>query len=273
MSDRERLKAAIDAGDFELFERALSDDPALARADLAWDGGGPVQTALIYLIQAPFHGRCPGGHQSAMLQSLLAAGADADWDPLADPRGETPLMTAVSLYETDLVRALLEHGVDLERRGGVIGGGTALDNGVHFSASREVDLLRANGARCSSLAVAAGAGAFDEVLRRHGTGEALDATALWLASINERMDIVDWLLDAGVDPSSMVEGASLLHWVAWAGRPVAARRLLEAGVDRSLRDPNHGLTAAQWARYRRDEKRWPFPRGLSAVVEVLESEA
>lgn len=262
------VKDAIESGRAQVLATVLATESTLANARIEWDGR--QVDALTYLIQAPFHGLCPRGEELAMTRLLLDAGADADWDAKNDPRGETPLMAAVSLYEDAIVGELIDRGVDLDREGAVVDGGTALDDGIVFAASREVDRLVAAGARTGTLDRAAGAGRLDELLELLGSGEVTGRT-LVSATINARFDCLAALIDAGADPHAIHEDATLLHWAAWHGRADVVEYLLGLGLDPKRVDPNHSLTPKGWALHRRDEKKWPFGDGLTAVIERLDA--
>ena len=65
-------------------------------------------------------------------------------------------------------------------------------------------------------------------------------TALFLATIFRRFDIVELLLDAGADPFAPVRGGSPLHYAAGTGDTTMVNRLLAKGVDASGRDKTGG---------------------------------
>jgi len=262
------IKEAIESGSPAVLGTVLTTDGALANARVSWDGR--EVDALTYAIQAPFHGLCPRGEEVELVRVLLDFGADADWDATTDPRGETPLMSAVSLYEGGMVEELISRGVDLERQGAIVDGGTALDNGVAFAATREIDRLIAAGARTGTSFRAAGAGKVEE-LRGFLADEAPRGRDLVAATMNARLDCLAALIDAGADPRGRYEDATLLHWAAWHGRVDVVEHLLGLGLDPDAKDTNYDLTPKGWALYRRDEKKWPFPDGLTAVIERLEA--
>ena len=261
------LRDAIATGHADALARAVGGDPERANATMSWEER--EVPLLVYLIGAPFHGLCPRGEQTAMAGVLLDAGAAADWDPMTDERAETPLMTAVSVYELGIVDLLIRRGVDLERRGGAVDGGTALDLGIAFAATREVDRLVGAGAELGTQDRAAGGGALDE-LRRHLQDSAPTDRAVVGATINARFRCLAALREAGADLQANYGEASLLHWAAWYGRPEVVEHLLSHGLDPKAVDPNHGRTPRGWALHRRDDKGWPFPDGLTAAAEVLE---
>ncbi len=302
------LRELIDQGDAHGLGRALAANPSLANAEIVWgEEGGNRCHALTYLINAPFHGTCPGGQQVAMARQLLAAGADIE---SRGPRGqgETPLHTAVSLYETDIAALLLDHGANIEALGGCVHNGSPLVLAVHFAATPAADLLVDGGAQVFNLPLAAGCGLLDRMESflsgsglaltekagaRHPADPEAEHSPLWhesahilgkaatYAVINGRLESLDALLDRGLDPNLSVaeEGSrqkgtglekrtTLLHWAAWWGQPESSRRLLERGTDPATRDPEYGLSAKEWAEHRL-ASRWAGLTRQAEVVRIL----
>lgn len=50
-------------------------------------------------------------------------------------------------------------------------------------------------------------------------------------------------------PFTIHNAATALHQAAWFGHLAIAQLLVEAGADRTLRDPSHHARPADWARY------------------------
>ena len=186
LDDPDRLRAA------------LADDPSLARARpdgcrtllhmvLDWPGGRPNRLELI--------------------RALVEAGADVDAPFANGPHTETALHWAASSDDVDGIDLLLDLGADIEARGGVIGGGTALDDAWAFGQWRAARRLVSRGARPTLLAAAA-------------LGLPLDAEgdvtqALWAACHGGQRSSAEALLARGADPS----------WVGWDGlTPAQAAR-------------------------------------------------
>jgi uncharacterized protein len=138
------------------------------------------------------------GHRPRALETfavLLAAGADVD--ARFEGHGETPLMWAASSNDVALIDALLDAGADIEARGAVIGGGTALDDAWAFGQWDAARRLVAGGARPTLPAAAA-------------LGLPLDAAgdvthAFWAACHGGQRGSAEALLARGADPS----------WVGW----------------------------------------------------------
>jgi uncharacterized protein len=129
--------AAIKAGDVEALRAALAADPGLARARP--DG----QRTLLHVL-TDWPGHLPRALE--MLAVLLAAGADVNAQFIGE-HTETPLHWAASADDVVLIDALLDAGAELEARGGVIGGGTALDDAWAFGQWNAARRLVQRGAR------------------------------------------------------------------------------------------------------------------------------
>jgi len=72
-----------------------------------------------------------------------------------------------------------------------------------------------------------------------------------------RMDIFNYLLEAGADPDHRPpfdSGATALHRAAMGDHPVAIHLLLEAGADPEARDLEFHSTPLGWAKYMRRSK-------------------
>jgi len=177
----------------------LADDPSLARARpdgcrtllhmvLDWPGGRPNRLELI--------------------RALVEAGADVNARFENGPHTETPLHWAASSDDVEAIDLLLDLGADIEARGGVIGGGTALDDAWAFGQWAAARRLVSRGARPTLLAAAA-------------LGLPLEASgdvthAFWAACHGGQRSSAEELLARGADPS----------WVGWDGLTAegAARR-------------------------------------------------
>ena len=269
------VKRAIDAGDGEALAALVEADPVAATCVVEWgerDANGWASnrcSALHYVANARFHGTCVEGDPVELATVLLDGGADADWGGSIEV-GETALHTAVSLYERDLAELLIDRGATIEALGGCVDGGTALALAAHFAAIDEVELLVERGAAIYNLPLAAAAGDLSPfivpagliatALARHPddanrkplypTVQAALTRAVHYAAIHGRVEVLDQLVELGADVDATERGTTALHWAAWWGRDLGVEILLEHGADRSLRDPTHNSTAAQWAAHR-----------------------
>jgi len=179
-------ESLVKAGDVEGLRAALAADPSLASSRP--DGS---RTLLHELTDWP--GGLPRRLETLAL--LLEFGADVDARFAGE--GETPLMWAASSDDAELVEALAGAGADLEARGAVIGGGTALDDAWAFGCWNAARALVARGARPTLLAAAA--------LGLPLTAEGDVTEALWAACHGGQRSAAEELVARGADPS----------WVGW----------------------------------------------------------
>ena len=149
----------------------------------------------------------PGGlpRRLEMLGVLVEAGADVN--ARFEGEGETPLMWAASSDDVELVDALLDAGAEIDARGAVIGGGTALDDAWAFGQWAAARRLVERGAQPTLLAAAA--------LGLDVSGEGDVTQAFWAACHGGQRGAAEALLARGADPS----------WVGWdALTPAGAAR-------------------------------------------------
>lgn len=147
---------------------------------------------------------------------------------------ETPLHWAASSDDVAVLDALLDHGADIEARGGVIGDGTPLADAVAFGQWRAARHLVARGAQLA-LWQAAALGFLDQV-RAHFAGAALrtwtaagprpgdppdEVThAFWCACHGGQQDVAEYLLARG----------AIINWVGYDNlTPLGAAR--RSGAD------------------------------------------
>ena len=159
-----RRKRLIESGDVAGLRELLAQHPELATAQVSSALSGTSSSALEYVAVARFHGSLDGDVAGDLARTLLAAGARPDGP---NRSGDTPLVTAASYGEVDMVRALLAAGADVEAVGGSIpGGGTALAHAVHYGMPEIVDLLVDAGAVVHGIVEAAGTGAIPDAMLR-----------------------------------------------------------------------------------------------------------
>ena len=183
--------AAIQAGDVEALERLLAQDPSHATARV-----GP--RTLLHIATD-----WPGGlpRVAETIGVLVAAGADVDAPFSGAAHSETPLHWAASADDVPALDALLDAGADIDAGGGIIGGGTPLNDATAFGQWRAARRLVERGARTSWFDAAA-LGLLDR-LDDVPPGE-LDA-ALWGAAHGGQRAAAELLLERGADPA----------WVGW----------------------------------------------------------
>jgi ankyrin repeat protein len=191
------VTAAIDAirsGDIERLRHMLRENPGLIteRADGA-------RTLLHVATDWPGH--FPNG--AATVAALIEAGADVD-APFIGRHQETPLHWAASSDDVAVLDTLLDHGANIEARGGVIGGGTPLSDAVAFGQWKAARRLIERGAR-ASLWEAAALGLMDRVEEfPDATAEEI-TNAFWCACHGGQRETAEYLLDRGAD----------LNWVGY----------------------------------------------------------
>lgn len=266
-------KRMIQEGDVLGLRHLLAEHPDLARAPISscHANDGP----LGYLGVARFHGLTNHRHAGDIARLLLQAGTAPDGSPDAP---ESPLVTAASYGEEDIVRALIAAGADLETTGFAVPGGTALAHAVEFGNTEVVDLLVVAGATLHDVIEAAGAGKLEGFLGPTTT-MADRAKALRAAAVCVRLETVDRLLDSGVpievnpDTGHATATRTVLHDAAYAGKPVSVRHLLDRGADPNSRDDEYNSTPLGWCRHRHMELAM-FGEHLTAghrhVEEILE---
>jgi hypothetical protein len=245
-----RRKRMISTGDVAGLRSLVAQHPDLASAQVSSALSGKSSSALEYVAVARFHGSLDRDVAGDLTRVLLGAGAGADGP---NHSGDTPLVTAASYGEVDMVRALLAGGADVELVGHSIpGGGTALAHAVHYGIPVVVDLLAAAGAVVHDIVEAAGVGTIpDSMLRASSPAELV--AALRAAGVCGRLDAIDRLLAAGADPNATSDGGTCLHWAAWHANADSIEHLLGRGADPTRRDDEHDMTPGQWYLYRRDQ--------------------
>jgi uncharacterized protein len=191
---------AIRSGGIDTLKRALETDRDLVRT--AIDG----QRTLLH-VATDWPGHFP--NNAASVAELIASGADVNATFIGS-HSETPVHWASSTDDVSVLDILLDHGADIEARGGVIGGGTPLADAVAFGQWRAARRLVERGAR-TTLWQAAALGLTSRV-RGHFVGVAMptqdDVTnAFWCACHGGQQETAEFLLQHGAD----------LNWVGHDG--------------------------------------------------------
>lgn len=247
------LRAALTGRSAERLAALLGKHPELVTAQLRnWCDHqmGPTPLGFVAMLRYdPALGRWqdqPG--TGTIARMLLRAGAQVDGAP---GDSETPLITAASYGDAEVVRMLIEAGADLDATAsstaGGVPGGTALRHAAVFGMTAVVDALVAAGARIGSISEAAAAGDLSGWLR---TDTPVDdrIRALVMAADHERLDVVSQLLDAGTPVDAADPwGRQPLHTAAMNGRAAAVALLIQRGADPGCRD-GEGRTALERCR-------------------------
>ena len=176
------------------------------------------------------------------------------------------LKWAVERGFADRVRLLIEHDVDVDVR--FDDGRTAADIAAANGDRASLDGPGRGRATVPQLApldafvadllagdtVAAGRAAADLLATALAARPALIAHA---ADIN-RVEAVPLLTSLGFDVNAKLEGHTALHTVAWNGDIDAARLLLAAGADTTVRDDSYDATPLGWAEHANDAEMITF---------------
>jgi hypothetical protein len=188
---------AIQAGDVEGLRRLLAEHPGLAGARLEDRVRGSSRSLLHVATDWPGH----FPRVAETIAVLVAAGADVDARHTG-AHAETPLHWAASSDDLAALDALLDAGADIEADGGVIGGGTPLDDARAFLQWRTARRLVERGA-VVSLGSAATLGLTDRVEACYALdpppSAAATSAAFWHACHGGQQAVAEFLLSRGAD--------------------------------------------------------------------------
>lgn len=145
VEDRAAAVEAIHSGDIDALERLLVRNPELANARI--DG----QRTVLH-VATDWPGHFPNSARAVAV--LVAHGADVN-AKFIGRHAETPLHWAASSDDVAALDALLDCGADMEARGSVIGGGTALADAVAFGQWKAARRLIERGAKTTLWQAAA----------------------------------------------------------------------------------------------------------------------
>jgi uncharacterized protein len=193
---------AVQAGDLAALERMLAADPWLATARIGdWD----CHRTLLHAA-TDWPGHFPNG--PAVVERLVAAGADVNAHSRFSSHTETPLHWAASSDDVAVLDALLDAGSDIEAPGAVLGGGSPLADACGFGNWAAARRLVERGAR-TRLSDAAALGLLDRVEAVFAEGPAPDreviTMAFWNACHGGQRVTAEYLLDRGAD----------INWIGW----------------------------------------------------------
>jgi hypothetical protein len=242
----------LNSRDLSRLTRLLAEHPEMATEKMQHWADRQCGDPLGYTMMLRFnHDRLglpaelPG--TGAIAKALIDAGAPVNGRP-GDK--DTPLISAASVGDADVARALIEAGADLDAVSAPDSGGapssTALVHAAVFGMTEVLDVLVAAGARIDSLEMAAAAGDVTGwALGRYTLQSRL--RALVFAAQYQRLEVIDQLIAAGtpVNEPDAEWGGLPLHTAAGSGRPASVRLLLACGADPDLRDPLHNRTALE----------------------------
>ena len=255
--DDERIQPALHAllsGDVDGLRVALQADPGTVNLRVGDD-------TMLELTTQPE----AGTPSPEMIDVLVGAGADLD----------RALNLAGCWNLADLCTQLLAAGADPAARADA--GITPLESAAMHSSTEAADVLAAHGLHRPNLWLAAAAGLLPavrdwvapdgslladpgphrpnwaDVGRPAGARPSDDPAeivgeALVFAALNNRRDVVDYLLDAGADVDARpYQDTTALHFAIQFQRPEMVRHLLDRGASVTVEDANFGSDAAGWA--------------------------
>ena len=259
MTDRddERIQPALHAlliGDVDGLRAALDADPGVVNLKVGDD-------TMLELMTQP-EGGSPAPE---MVGVLIDAGAYLD----------RALNLAGCWNLADLCTQLLAAGADPAARADA--GITPLESATMHSSTEAADVLVAHGLHRPTLWLAAAVGLLPEVRRWVAPDGSLQADpgpcrpnwadvgrpagtlptddpaeivgeAFVFAALNNRRDVVDYLLDAGADIDARpYRNTTALHFAIQFQRSDMVRHLLDRGASVTIEDANHGSDASGWA--------------------------
>jgi Ankyrin repeats (3 copies) len=257
------FESAVDAivdGEVAALERLLRANPDLIRARSTRRHHA---TLLHYVGANGTEKQRTPRNAVAVAKILLDAGADVN--AVGEMYGGT---TALGLVATSvhpaqagvqdaLMEILLAYGAALEgavapdyTRGSVVN--ACLANGRPHAA----EFLGGRGARLD-LDGAAGVGRLDVVksffnedgsLKPHATKEQMESGFLWACGCG-RTNVVEFLLQMGVNVNAMPHGETGLHCAAYGGQLNIVKLLLERRSPPDIKDKTYDATPLGWALY------------------------
>lgn len=241
------------AGDVDMLRAAITSDPEIV--NLSWQGN----TLLEWATQPP-HGIDP-----SVVQVLIDHGANLD----------RALNLAGCWNLPALCQQLLAGGADPTARADA--GITPLESAAMHGSTQAADILIGYGLHRPGLWLAAAAGRLDlvrswvdpsgallkpagpyrpnwaDVGRPPGTEPSDDPNeilgeALVFAAANGRAEVVDYLLDVGVDIDARpYRNTTGLHLAIQFHKPETVRQLLSRGASTNIVDDEFGSDAGGWA--------------------------
>jgi uncharacterized protein len=208
--------AAIHTGDVPRLKRLLDENPGLATTALGTEGQDGMTRSLLHVV-TDWPGHFPNG--ATTVEVLVQAGADVNAE-FTGPHHEAPLHWDASSDDVEVLDALLDAGADIERRGAVIAGGTAVADATAFGQWNAAHRLVERGAQ-TNLWESAALGLQERVEAFFAVDPPPDATeALWAACHGGQLATAQYLLDQGAD----------INWVGYDNlTPLEAARRSDAG--------------------------------------------
>jgi uncharacterized protein len=193
---------AVQAGDLAALESLLAADPLLATTRI---GDADCYRTLLHAA-TDWPGHFPNG--PAVVERLVAAGADVNAHSQFSSHTETPLHWAASSDDVAALEALLDAGADIEAPGAVLGGGSPLTDACGFGNWAAALRLVERGAR-TRLSDAAALGLMDRVeavfTEEPGPDPEVITQSFWSACHGGQLGTAEYLLGCGAD----------INWIGW----------------------------------------------------------
>jgi len=259
-----QFESAVDAiisGDLAILERLLCLNPALIRARST----RKHHATLLHYVGANgvegFRQKTPA-NAVKVVEMLLKAGAEVD--AVAEMYGGSTTLglVATSIHpwlagvQDALMEILLDHGAAIDQPGTAGNGHSAVNGCLANGRLQAAEFLAARGAPLD-LEGAAGIGRLDVVrsfFNEDGSLKANATTAQMKSGFNwaceyGRTDVVDFLLQKGVDVGERHHGETGLHWAAYGGNLDVVKLLLDRKAPVDVKDERFGGTPLGWALY------------------------
>jgi ankyrin repeat protein len=213
-----------------------------------------------------FHQKTPA-NAVRIARLLLDAGAevDADLDYGSHGRklypersGSTTLgMAATSVHpviagvQLDLLKLLIDAGASVN---GLPGCWTPVIAALHNGRGKAAEFLARHGANLD-LEGAAGVGRLDVVrtffnrdksLKRPATKRQMETGFSWACEYGHQ-NVVEFLLEMGIDVAAKPHGETGLHWASYGGHAEIVKLLLKHAAPLDIKDERFGATPLGWA--------------------------
>ncbi len=278
-----KFETAADAicnGEVKTLKRLLAEEPQLIHSRSTREH----RATLLHYVSA---NGVEGYRQTTpkniveIAEVLLKAGADVNAEADVYGGGATALgLVATSVHpfragvQNPLMQILLDHGADIEHKSSAGNRQNAVTGALANGRGEAAVYLAERGARLD-LESAAGVGRLDFVkeffnvdggLKRKTTQKQLQA-ALKLACTWGRLNVVEFLLDKGVDLSrDRVDGQTPLHCAAIGGQLETIKFLLQQNAPLEVKNMYGGTVLGQtlWSAAHRGD-----PKLYAEIIKVL----
>ena len=253
VSTFESAVEAVITGDAATLDRLLHENPELVRARST----RVHQSMLLHYVSAngveDYRQKTPK-NAVEVAKILLKAGAEVDAEN--NPGRDTTLgLVATSIHpahagvQIALLETLLAAGAAIDR---LAGGWNPLTAALANGRREAAEYLARRGARLD-LEGAAGVGRLDLVksfftkdgsLKADATKAQMESGFMWACEYG-RNNVVEFLLDKGLDVGTQVHGMTGLHWAVVGGQLDTIKLLLERGASLEAKNAYGGTALGQ----------------------------